>query len=119
MCEYSNLVLFICSFITLTLVQLSRINLTTFRDLDDLGTLATYWQSMSVNFISAISTISTFLFDWGGTCEDVFGLVIYCLNNILDIIITVYYLKLYAVNNVTSLTMLFLLLIFECVSINN
>ena len=44
--------------------------------MDDLGTLATYWQSMSINCISAISTTSTFLFEWGGTCEDVFGLVI-------------------------------------------
>ena len=55
------------------LLQVNRINLSTFREDSDIGTLSTYYASIVVNTISATSHLGAILFQWGGICRDAFG----------------------------------------------
>lgn len=54
-------------------LQMNRIFLSTFREENDVGTLSSYYASLVVNMIAAVSHISTLLFRWGGICRDPFG----------------------------------------------
>ena len=63
----------VSSLCILSCVLISRLSLTSLRDQDDLGTFANYLASLTVNVISTVSTLSTLVLRWGGTCEDVFG----------------------------------------------
>jgi len=61
------------AFIIAICFQLNRIFLSTFREENDIGTLSSYYASLSVNLIAAISHCSVLFYDWGGTCSDAFG----------------------------------------------
>lgn len=63
------------AFLVAVCLQLNRISLSIFREENDIGTLSSYYASLSVNVIAATSHFCTLLFNWGGTCRDAFGLV--------------------------------------------
>ncbi len=54
-------------------LQMNRIQLSTFREHNDIGTMSSYFASLCVNFISGISHISIVFWDWGGNCKDAYG----------------------------------------------
>eukprot|EP01031_Cornospumella_fuschlensis_P026290 gene26290-31757_t len=54
-------------------LQINRMCLSTFREENDIGTFSSYFASLCVNIIATCSHTSTLFFDWGGTCEDAFG----------------------------------------------
>lgn len=55
------------------LLQMNRIQLSTFREHNDIGTMSSYFASLCVNFIAGISHISIIFWDWGGNCKDAYG----------------------------------------------
>jgi hypothetical protein len=54
-------------------LQMNRIQLSTFREHNDIGTMSSYFASLCVNFIAGISHISIVFWDWGGNCKDAYG----------------------------------------------
>lgn len=58
--------------VVIIVLQLGRLSLSTFREDSDIGTLSSYYVSITANSISAVAHLST-LFQWGGVCRDVFG----------------------------------------------
>lgn len=59
-------------FITISM-QINRVFISTFREDNDIGTLSSYYASIVANVMSGMSHLFTLLFDYGGSCIDVFG----------------------------------------------
>lgn len=59
--------------VVIIVLQLGRLSLSTFREDSDIGTLSSYYVSITANSISAVAHLSTLFFQWGGVCRDVFG----------------------------------------------
>ncbi len=56
-------------------LQINRITLSSFREENDIGTTSAYYASLSVNVMALMSHFFTVAWEWGGNCQDPFGII--------------------------------------------
>lgn len=61
------------AFIVTAMNQMVRINVSTFNSAEDFDTLLNFYTSFIVNVMAGSAILLTYLYDWGGTCVNMYG----------------------------------------------